>query len=377
MESESVIYSIATKIGSSGLGTVSYNAIKALHEKDLLKLAVAYADRSDIPKSKIMTLHGNPAKLLFFLPRRYYRPLRKVFFDYVTSRFILKKGCNVFHGWNGQALRSIKAAKKVGAKIIIESGSTHKLHKDAIIADEYARTGIAVNRSTESYRKASFDELALADYIFVPSDFAKKTFVDAGFSPEQLFVIERGADLTRFRPGNPQHETFKVLFVGRVSLRKGVRYLLEAWDNLKLRNAELIVAGAIDKTIQPLIAKYSGNSSITFTGLLKDPAAAYRDAHIFVFPSLEEGSAKVTYEAMASGLPVITTPNSGSLVRDALDGFIIPAGDSAALQHKITELYENRESVEVMGKSALERVKPYTWQRYRQTLLKTYEELFG
>jgi len=377
MESESVIYSIATKIGSSGLGTVSYNAIKALHEKDLLKLAVAYADRSDIPKSKIMTLHGNPAKLLFFLPRRYYRPLRKVFFDYVTSRFILKKGCNVFHGWNGQALRSIKAAKKVGAKIIIESGSTHKLHKDAIIADEYARTGIAINRSTESYRKASFEELALADYIFVPSNFARKTFVDAGFNPEQLFVIERGADLDRFMPGNPKQGTFKVLFVGRVSLRKGIRYLLEAWDNLKLRNAELIVAGAIDKTIQPLISAYSGNSSITFTGLLKDPASAYRDAHIFVFPSLEEGSAKVTYEAMASGLPVITTPNSGSLVRDSLDGFIIPAGDSTALQHKITELYENRESVEAMGKSALERVKPYTWQRYRQTLLKTYEELFG
>jgi glycosyltransferase involved in cell wall biosynthesis len=377
MQPDSVIYSIATKIGSSGLGTVSYNAIKALQEKNLLKLAVAYADRSDIPKSKIVTLHGNPAKLLFFLPRRYYRPLRKVFFDYVTSKFILRKGCEVFHGWNGQALRSMKAARKIGAKTIIESGSTHRFHKDAIISDEYNRIGISVNRGTETYKQAALEELSLADFIFVPSDFAKKTFMDAGFSSDKLFVIERGADLNRFRPGNPDQHTFKALFVGRVSLRKGIRYLLEAWESLKLTNAELILAGAIDETIRPVISKYSNNRSIIFSGFLKDPASVYRDAHIFVFPSLEEGSAKVTFEAMASGLPVVTTDSSGSVVRDSLDGFIVPAGDISSLKDKIAFLYENREAVEIMGRNARERVKPYTWERYRQTLLKTYENIFA
>lgn len=377
MESESVIYSIATKIGSSGLGTVSYNAIMALNEKNLLKLAVSYANRSDVPRSKILTLKGNPAKLLFFLSRRYYRPLRKVYFDYVTSKIILKRGCKVFHGWNSQSLRSLKAAKSIGAKTILERGSTYMTYKDELIANEYSRFGIKKAKSPEYYRKASIEELSLADFIFLPSEYAKNTFIRAGISPEKLFIIERGADLNRFRPGNPDEKIFRVLFVGRVSLRKGVQYLLEAWESLKLKNAELIIAGAIDDTIKSVISKYSSNSSIKFTGFLKDSSPVYRNAHIFVFPSLEEGSAKVTFEAMASGLPVITTENSGSLIRDSLDGFIIPAGESSLLKEKILYFYENRETVEIMGGNALERVKPYTWERYRQKLQRTYEHLFA
>lgn len=377
MKPESIIYSIATKIGSSGLGTVSYNAIKALRDKNLLKLAVAYSNGSDLDKSIIRALHGNPAKLLFFLPRRYYRPLRKSYFDYVTSRIILRKGCEVFHGWNGQSLRSIKAAQRIGAKTVIECGSTHKSHKEEIISREYERLGIRLNRSTEAYEKAAAEELSRADFIFLPSEFAKDTFVSAGFSPEKLHVIERGADLNRFRLGKPDEKIFKVLFVGKISLRKGVRYLLEAWESLKLRDAELILAGGLDKTIQPLLARYSGNQTIKFPGFLKDPVSVYRDAHIFVFPSLEEGSAKVTFEAMASGLPVITTKNSGSVVRDSIDGFIIPAGDTAMLKEKILYLYENREAAGRMSKNAVERVRPYTWVRYRQTLLQTYERIFS
>lgn len=377
MRSKSVIYSIATKIGSPGLGTVSYNAIKALDEKGLLKLAVSYANRANIPKSKILNLHGNPAKLLFFLPNRYYRPMRKSFFDYITSKVILKRGCEIFHSWNGQALRSIKAAKIICAKTIIESGSTHEAHKDKILLEEYRKFGISIKRSTESYKKASFEELSLADFIFVPSEFAKRTFVKAGFGEEKIHIIERGVDLARFYPGPPDAKTFKVLFVGRISLRKGVQYLLEAWNSLKLKNSELIIAGAIDDTIRPVLSKYSSDTTIKFTGFLKDTSSIYREASVFVFPSLEEGSAKVIFEAMASGLPVITTENSGSIVRDSVDGFIINPSDATAIKEKVLYFYENPEEVKIMGANAAERVKPYTWERYRSKLIDTYERLFN
>ena len=303
--------------------------------------------------------------------------MRKVYFDYITSKIILKKGCEVFHGWNGQALRSIKSAKKIGAKTIIESGSTHRTYKNEVLSSEYRKFGINIKRSTEAYEKASFEELALADFIFLPSEFAKKSFIEAGFGQDMLFVIERGADLSRFVPGNPDNKTFKVLFVGRVSLRKGVQYLLEAWNSLKLKNSELIIAGAIDDTIRPVLSKYARNQNIKFTGFLKDPSSIYRDAHVFVFPSLEEGSAKVTFEAMASGMPVITTANSGSIVRDSIDGFIITPADATAIKEKILYFYENPGELKVMGANAVERAKPYTWERYRNKLIDTYERLFN
>ncbi|MEJ5226587.1 glycosyltransferase family 4 protein [Thermodesulfovibrio sp.] len=372
-----VIYSIATKIGSSGLGTVSCNAVKALDEFNLLKKAISYGNKCPIDKSKIVSLPGNPAKLIFFLPKHYYRPLRKGFLDFITSKIINTKGCDVFHGWNNQALRSIKSAKKIGAKTILECGSTHRFFRDRIINEEYEKYKISRQKSPDYAIKASLEEIALADYIFVPSEFAKKTFIDAGVDENKIFIIKRGVDIERFKPKKSDHKKFRVLFVGKVSLRKGIQYLLEAWKELNLKNAELIVVGNIEDSIKPLLAKFSDLDNLIFKGYLKNIIEEYQQATIFVFPSLEEGSAKVTYEAMASGLPVITTENSGSVIRDGIDGFIIPAKDKEAIKEKIVYFYENKEEIEKMGKNARENIKAYTWDKYKTNFINIYRRIFS
>jgi glycosyltransferase involved in cell wall biosynthesis len=375
MTTHRVIYSIATKFGSPGLGTVSYNAVKALLDGGLLTIAVSYGNKSDLPKSHLLIPPGNPSKLLFFLPRHLYKPLRKGFLDYVASKVILKKGCNTFHGWNNQALRSIKAAQKIGAKTILECGSTHRFFRERILKEEYERFGIENVKPPEYARQSSLEEITLSDFIFLPSEFAKKTFVDAGISKHKLLVIKRGVNLERFRSDKRKNHKFKVLFVGRLSLRKGVQYLLEAWRKINLPDAELVLVGSIDDNINPILSTYNDIENIVFKGFLKDPSDVYKESTIFVFPSIEEGSAKVTYEAMAAGLPVITTESSGSVVRNGLDGFIIPIRDSEAIREKISYFYENPEKIEIMGTNALENIKHYTWQRYRDTLLETYNKL--
>ncbi len=376
MISEGIIYSIATKIGSPGLGTVSYHAIKALLDRGILKMAISYGNKSDIPASHLLALPGNPAKLLFFLPRHYYRPLRKGFFDYITSRIILKKGCNIFHGWNNQALRSIKAAQRIGAKAILECGSTHRFFREKILDEEYERFGIKHLKSPDYARESSLEELTLSDFIFLTSDFAKQTFTDAGVNENKLFVLTRGVNLEKFKPDRSKDNKFKVLFVGRLSLRKGIQYLLEAWKKLNLKNAELVLAGSIDDNIKPILSKYNDIENIVFKGFLKDVSGVYKESSIFVFPSLEEGSAKVTYEAMAAGLPVITTKNSGSVVRNGLDGFIIPVRDTEAVREKISYLFENPEIAKTMSTNALENIKQYSWQRYRDKLISSYNKIF-
>jgi glycosyltransferase involved in cell wall biosynthesis len=144
---------------------------------------------------------------------------------------------------------------------------------------------------------------------------------------------------------------------------------------MNIKDAELVFVGSIDDNIKPVLSKYNNVENIVFKGFLKDPSDVYKESTIFVFPSLEEGSAKVTYEAMAAGLPVITTENSGSVVRSELDGFIIPMRDSEAIKEKIYYFYENPEMIEIMSTNALEHIKQYTWQKYRDNLIETYNKL--
>ena len=94
----------------------------------------------------------------------------------------------------------------------------------------------------------------------------------------------------------------------------------------------------------------------------------FQKSDVFVYPSLYEGSALAIYEALASGLPVITTPNSGSVVRDGVEGFIVPIRDVDTLKEKILLLYENKELREEMGQNARKRAEEFTWTAYRQRL---------
>jgi glycosyltransferase involved in cell wall biosynthesis len=370
-----VIYSIATRLGISGLGLVSYNAVKALNDSGYLKKAVTYGNRSDIPGSKVLSLPGNPAKLLFFLPKSRYRPMRKGFLDFMASRHIKSTGCDIFHGWNNQARRSMEASRAIGARTILECGSTFTAYKEKLLEDEYRRFGLDAARPPEYARKSSLEEFDMADYIFLPSEFARKTFTDAGFDPGRIFVINRAVDSEKYSPGKKQNGGFKVLYVGRITLRKGVQYLLEAWKTLNLKEAELVLVGGMDDSFRPVAEKYAGIDGVSFTGHLKDTSTVYGDASVFVFPSLEEGSAKVTYEAMASGLPVITTANSGSVARDGRDGFIVPIRDAGAVRERILYFHENPEKAEEMGRSASEHIRQYSWHRYRETLINAYKRV--
>jgi glycosyltransferase involved in cell wall biosynthesis len=372
-----VIYSIATRIGTPGLGTVSYHALRALLDEDMLVRAVTYGNGSDLPRAKVRALPGNPAKLLFFLPREVYRPMRKGFLDYVASRAVRREGCDVFHGWNNQAIRSIRAAHGRGARAVLDCGSTYRPYRDELLREEYARFGARMKEPPGSARESSLAELREADHIFLPSEFARKTFVAGGFDPARLHVIPRAADAERFRPSDAPSNRFSVLFVGRLSLRKGVQYLLEAWKTLGLRDAELVLAGGVDETFAPLLARYRDLPGLVLAGHMKDVAPAYRAASVFVLPSIEEGSAKATYEAMASGLPVVTTENSGSPVRDGIDGHIVPIRDPGAIASRILALRDDPDSARAMGLRGRERVLAYTWENYRMRFIETYRRLFA
>ncbi|MFM6504773.1 MAG: glycosyltransferase family 4 protein, partial [Dolichospermum sp.] len=168
-------------------------------------------------------------------------------------------------------------------------------------------------------------EIELADHIFVASSFTKKSLLEIGIQEAKITVIPYGAPVDYFQPRPKKDNCFRALFVGRVSPRKGVHYLLPAWQDLKLDNAELVLVG---QNLFPTgwLEQYKNICrhvpSVPHL-LLND---YYSSANVLVFPSLVEGFALVLLEAMACGIPIITTPNTAGpdIITDGVEGFIIP-----------------------------------------------------
>jgi glycosyltransferase involved in cell wall biosynthesis len=129
------------------------------------------------------------------------------------------------------------------------------------------------------------------------------------------------------------------------------------------QDAELWLAGRVDLPV-PLLAQYRNMSGVRFLGHVSSIQDVFQQADVFVFPSLAEGSALVTYEAMASGLPVVVTFNAGSVARDGEDGFIIPARNPKAIAESLERLRADDRLRKKMGEAARERVDMFTWKRY-------------
>lgn len=378
-----VVYSIPTRIGASGLGVDSFEALRGIHARGYLERVVAYGNRQkEIPSSLIRSLGIGPYKIFSNLPARYYYPVKMKALDRVAVR-VLRRGADLFHGWSGSSLRSLQYCRDRGIVSFMENPAPHFRYSDEIVGADYESLGIRWKKDPEIFPKYfGFGpdhlqaEYEAAEYLILESEFTRETFLTRGFPASKLVLLPRGVDTARFRPPDrPRpHRPFRVVFFGPVGVRKGARHLLDAWSKLKLRDAELVLLGSIQADLRAVAERFAAaDPTIRFVGFVKDYLRFYLGSSVFVLPSLSEGSAKTTYEAMACGLPVIVTPNAGSVARDGEDGFLVPPRDSEALQQKLLALYEDPQMREEMGRSARRRIEAFTWDAHRRKLLDIYE----
>jgi glycosyltransferase involved in cell wall biosynthesis len=275
----------------------------------------------------------------------------------------------VFGYLSGCGLHTARRARKQGARVVIECGSTHADFQHEIVSRELARNGITTPLFPEAYRLRVKQEFAEADFIHVPSEFVARTFIERGFPPEKLLVAPYGVDLRNFQPAEvPRADgPFRVICPSGVNLRKGARLLAEAWRRLGWKDAELHWIGQPGPETRPLFTPPL--PGIVFHSYLPHQALAelYRSCDAFVLPSFEEGLARVMLEAAASGLPLIVTPNTGAetfFSPGNPEGWLIPTGDLDALCAALAEARANREACRSKGRAALERVRLFSWDAY-------------
>jgi glycosyltransferase involved in cell wall biosynthesis len=206
----------------------------------------------------------------------------------------------------------------------------------------------------------------------VLSECAADTFVAAGIPREKLYYLPRGTDLDRFTPGT-QPEKFRAVFVGALIKRKGVDLLLETWRDLNLKDADLTLVGRVHDEIKESLDRYGG-PDVNAVGYVSNSQDHLRQSSVHIFPSTCEGSAKVTYDAAACGLPQITTRETGDVVVDGLNGLVVPCGNKEALAEAIKKLYNDRDLLRKMGQAARERaVQNFSWEHYQERLLGAYD----
>ncbi len=221
------------------------------------------------------------------------------------------------------------------------------------------------------------EELELADRVIVPSSYVQST-LPASVAAARVQVIPYGAPVVaagqlprRMERGGK----LRVLYVGTLSQGKGLSYLLEAIRKVD-RAVEFTMIGTRVGSCKPLdeaLQRYRWMSSVPHDAVLD--AMSRHD--VLAFPTLSEGLALVILEAMSRGMTVVTTPNSGGMgiVRDGIEGFIVPIRSSEALAEKLEVLAGDRDLLEAMRQAALRRAAECTWQRYRETLASTMEEM--
>ncbi|RYE64608.1 MAG: glycosyltransferase [Oxalobacteraceae bacterium] len=292
------------------------------------------------------------------------------------SRMVAESGFHDAAGlyaFSGDALEQMQAARRRGLWTAVEQMIAPRDALEALLDTEIRRFPewagvVSENPLAHTFAAREKAEWALADKIICPSSFVRDHVVACGGPAERCVVVPYGVD-ARVAPqrGVRSPGPLRILTVGEVGLRKGSPYVVEAARLLSGNATVRMVGGTyLAEAIQLEIAKW-----VELRGVVPraDIGCDFHWADVFLLPSICEGSATAVYEALAAGLPVITTENTGSVVRDGIEGFIVPAGDAAAIAIAAERLATNNELRRSMSANALQRASEFTVEQYGIRLL--------
>jgi hypothetical protein len=250
----------------------------------------------------------------------------------------LQPGDHVISSY-GYVNECFKFARRTGGKTFLDAGNSHPENFQAILSEEHRRWNSPHPPVARHHYERSLAMMADVDFVLSPSSFVTKSFLQRGFKPGQILKNVYPVDVSCFSPAReprPKNRPLTLICTGSLSLRKGTPYLLEAYRLIrrKIPDARLLLTDTVMDNVKPVLATNS-DLPVEWSPSLQHPQLAerLRGADIFVLPSLEEGLVRTACEAMACGLPVILTPNTGAndFVQPGVNGEVVPIRDPQAI----------------------------------------------
>lgn len=266
--------------------------------------------------------------------------------------------------------RIIKWLKRNGYKVCLDVPIAPTSYVKRLSEERGGWYGLSDISYMYKYELASYN---LADLIIVPSEFVKSELIKCGICPNKISLVPFGVTVPNYTKSYDSlidKSKLDFCFAGVINSRKGIETLLSAYDCDELKVHNLHLCGRLTPEIKKII-KNKNLKNLHLPGFV-NVNSYMSECDVYVFPSLLEGSSKSNYEAMAHGMPVITTFESGSVVRDGKDGFLIDALDVEQLRMKMLEFVFDRKKVINMGKSAARHVSQFTWEAYSLKLNEIY-----
>ncbi|MEM6522302.1 MAG: glycosyltransferase family 4 protein [Bacteroidota bacterium] len=301
-------------------------------------------------------------------------------FDRLISKKLPKYQFDTFWGFQGSCLKSIKCANSLDKLSICELTTAHVTAAQKILLDEqklhpnWADSFDNLNFPLD-YQRRLEEEPYEAKMVLAASQFTKQTLLDAGIKSNKIQVLPLGFDSTyiTYRPDKIEpykNRPLKLLYVGRITQRKGIAYLLEAMKHFRRDDVELDIIGYVHG---------EGKGLKSYKGLYKqlpslgqhDLFSKYGEYDALVLPTIFEGFGLVIVEALMAGLPVITTSHSigPDVINDHKNGYLVPIRDVQALVRSIEKLAsKDEDQLLSMKKAAHNSAMSFTWDKYAQRL---------
>lgn len=292
-------------------------------------------------------------------------------FDGLVARGLRRIGADAVYSYEGGALRTFSQAKRLAIATIYELPSGYWHWEKEMFSEEAERNPefaglIPALKDPPAHLRWKDEELGLADYVFVPSRHVKESLTGV-FPDERIRVVAYGSPPVRPRKPHSQsvRGPLKVLFVGALIQRKGIGYLLDAIDLLG-REVELTLVGqrfGTNPRVDEACRRWRWYSTLPHSEILN----LMQESDVLVLPSLTEAWGLVVTEALACGLPVIVTPNTGAseILCDGREGYVVPIQRADILAARLETLHSDRELLEEMSRRAQVTAAQHSWQHYR------------
>lgn len=249
----------------------------------------------------------------------------------------------------GYAVESFRKVRKNGGCNLLDAGNSHLTNYWDIVSREHLAWGENVLPFPSRWYERGLESIELSDWVFSPSSYVTKSFIDQGFPKDRILHLPYPVNLQNFSTDGdtaPEHGPIRVICTGTVSLRKGFPYLFEAIRILgKHHDVELLLTDGIHPSMKKIIQE-NGDIKISWSPKLSHDrlGAHLKSAHVFALLSIEEGLARTALEAMACGVQVVVTKNTGAsdFVKPGENGEVVPFGDPESTAKAIYSAYLRR-----------------------------------
>jgi glycosyltransferase involved in cell wall biosynthesis len=378
-----ILYSFPHAVGKPGIGTTAFHQVAgAIRQGIEVVLYCTSLERElDGANEVVETLAFRGRRIphrALGLARAYRYHDRRV-----ARALRRQEPLDLVHCWPAASLVTFRAARALGIPCVREVPNTHTGYAFDAVARETAMLGLdpvaghSHTFAADALRREEA-EYELADVLLVPSEFALNTFLVRGVPGGKLALHGYGFDPARFYPASNGARArpgggLAALFVGSCEPRKGLHYALQAWvESGAADRGRFVICGDFVPGYRDAVARWLEHPSVEVRGFVADPGAVMRESDILVFPSIEEGSAIVTYEAQACGCVVVVSDAAGARVRQLEQGLVHQAGDVATLTEHLRLLDRDPELLGRLRRATLAARDELSWDRSAAELAAVY-----